>query len=118
MTDMMKIREVSSKMMASTVSKRTFSPTVQRTELCQSIKAGLECRYGDACKFVHDRSRLPSTLDDLVQLNQIKKEDIMTYRNRPCFDFVSTGTWYVLGHDEAVLFITIVPLYCCPFSNS
>ena len=90
---MMKIGKANSKMMRSAVTKRPWLPTVKRTELCLSIKAGLQCRYGDACKFVHDRSKLPSTFNDLVQLNHIKKEDVMTYRNRPCFDFVSTGTW-------------------------
>ena len=73
--------------------KVSWSQAEQRTELCHAVKAGIVCRYGDACKFVHDRSRLPITLKDLVLLNQIKKEDIMTYRNRPCFDFISTGTW-------------------------
>ena len=77
----------------STAAKKSWSQAEQRTELCRAVKAGLVCRYGDACKFVHDRSRLPSTLKDLVLLNQIKKEDVMTYRNRPCFDFISTGTW-------------------------
>ena len=77
----------------STAAKKSWSQAEQRTELCHAVKAGIVCRYGDACKFVHDRSRLPITLKDLVLLNQIKKEDIMTYRNRPCFDFISTGTW-------------------------
>ena len=77
----------------STAAKKSWSQAEQRTELCRAVKAGIVCRYGDACKFVHDRSRLPSTLKDLVLLNQIKKEDVMTYRNRPCFDFISTGTW-------------------------
>ena len=93
MTAMIKIGGDTSKMMTSTAAKESWSPAEQRIELCHSVKAGLVCRYGDACKFAHDRSRLPSTLKDLVQLNQIKKEDVMTYRNRPCFDFISTGTW-------------------------
>ena len=90
---MLKIGKANSKMMPPADIKRPCSLTVKRTELCLSIKAGIKCRYGDACKFVHDRSKLPTTLNDLVQLNQIKKEDVMTYRNLPCFDFVSTGTW-------------------------
>ncbi len=93
MTAMLKIGGDASKMMTSTAAKKSWSPAEQRTELCHSVKAGLVCRYGDACNFVHDRSRLPSTLKDLVLLNQIKEEDVMTYRNRPCFDFISTGTW-------------------------
>jgi len=51
----------------------------------------IPCPHWPNCKFAHGNSEIRSiTLEDIESEMGV---DINFYRTRPCFDYVSTGSW-------------------------
>ncbi len=51
-----------------------------------------ECKYGEGCRYAHSQSELRGqTVREKMKAGNI--HDPNTFRTRPCFDFISTGTW-------------------------
>ena len=63
-----------------------------KTEYCDKFPNVSACPHGDKCHFAHSEDELVlKTLLERRDAGVIK--DIETYRTRPCFTFVSTGSW-------------------------
>ena len=65
-----------------------------KTELCGSFPFVEDCLYGKNCNYAHCKEELTLTL--LVERHEEKMLDKETFMTRPCLNFVSTGSWYVI----------------------
>ena len=63
-----------------------------KTELCKAhFSIGRVCNFGQNCFYAHSESELKfRTLYARANRGLI---DIDTYQTRPCFSFLSTGSW-------------------------
>lgn len=61
--------------------------------MCMYIARGRTCPFGNTCNYAHYPSDVKlASFKNRIELGLIDNE---TYRNKPCFDFVATGSWYV-----------------------
>lgn len=75
-------------------SDETFRHHRAKTELCTHFLRSGTCPYGSGCSFAHGEAELQKTkLIDLQEQGLI--DDIDSYRTKPCWTWVSTGSWYV-----------------------
>ncbi len=63
----------------------------KKIEMCKNILLGNDCPFGDKCVFAHKKEELQLT--KLKERHDAGLLDANTYRTRPCFDHVSTGSW-------------------------
>jgi len=63
----------------------------KKIELCKNILLGNDCPFGDKCVFAHKEEELQLTT--LKERHDAGLLDANTFRTRPCFDHVSTGSW-------------------------
>ena len=60
-----------------------------KTELCAN---GASCKYGKKCWYAHGEDELRATsFGDLEDRDM--GVQVHNYRTRPCFTFISTGSW-------------------------
>lgn len=70
------------------------STAFNKIELCRSFPNSFECKFGDSCSFAHSYDELQlQTFRERAEKGLIHMDFIETYRSRPCFDFVATGSW-------------------------
>ena len=62
-----------------------------KTELCQNFMTGKSCKYGRKCNYAHGHHELKLT--KLKERHEAGLLDAATYRTRPCFDHIATGSW-------------------------
>ena len=67
------------------------SDFLYKTELCLNFSKNVTCPHWPNCKFAHGTSELRSISPDCIESEM--GIDISTYRTRPCFDYVATGSW-------------------------
>lgn len=68
-----------------------------KTELCMHYRKGKKCPFGERCTYAHGEEELQLTkLMDMQRAGLI--EDFESYRTKPCWTFVATGSWYVSFH--------------------
>ena len=65
----------------------------KRTEYCRFILNNEPCKFGALCNFAHSEDELQ--LKTLYERHDAGLLNKYTLRTRPCFDFISTGSWYV-----------------------
>ena len=88
----------------------TVKKTRLKTELCMHYANGRPCPFGSNCTYAHGEEELQMT--KLVDLHKAGLIDMETYRTRPCWTWVATGSWYVHpchGQRTVVLFL-LIPL--------
>ena len=69
----------------------TVKRTRLKTELCMHLQNGRVCPFGDSCTYAHSYEELRKT--KLVDLQAAGLIDIETFRTKPCFTWISTGSW-------------------------
>jgi hypothetical protein len=62
-----------------------------KTEFCKYIINNEVCKFGSFCNFAHSKEEL--NYKTLFERHDAGLLDKNTLRTRPCFDFVSTGSW-------------------------
>ncbi len=62
-----------------------------KTEFCKYIINNEVCKFGSFCNFAHSEEEL--NYKTLFERHDAGLLDKNTLRTRPCFDFVSTGSW-------------------------
>lgn len=76
---------------ANTVKSVRKSYFKKKIEMCKNILLGKDCPFGDKCVFAHDKSELQLT--KLKERHDAGLLNADTFRTRPCFDHVATGSW-------------------------
>ncbi len=64
-----------------------------KTALCKNFESFGCCQYGDQCNYAHGFAELRGKTLGERQVCGMVGGDVMTFRTRPCFDHVSTGSW-------------------------
>ena len=62
-----------------------------KTEMCFHYANGRPCPYGADCTYAHGEEELQMT--KLVDLHHAGLIDVESFRTRPCFTWIATGSW-------------------------
>jgi hypothetical protein len=69
---------------------------LRKTEMCRNMEMFGRCRFEERCQYAHSKLEIGSTTFNEKKSKgkiQLTHSSIDEYLARPCWDFVTTGSW-------------------------